>query len=274
MKRFLGLVGLLVLAFALPGSAKADDVLRIVAGTSLIEDVVRDLAGEETEIVVLIPGSSCPGHNDIKARDVVFAANADAIVLHAFQTHLPPVRSMLEKAAKPTVQKAIIDVEGNWVAPPVQREATLWIGEVLKKACPTRSAAITRRTERRLARLVDAETQAKTTLAPVQGYPVLASRMQVDFLAWAGIHVVESFGRVESMTPHDMAILARQGKEKGISGVIDNLQSGADAGRPIAEELNVPHVVLSNFPKSGTGTDDYFGLLSYNVNALSVLARR
>ena len=59
---------------------------------------------------------------------------------------------------------------------------------------------------------------------------------------------------------------------KNVVAVVDNLQSGADAGRPLAEELHVPHVVLSNFPGSLPGTEDYFDLLNYNVRLLSGLA--
>jgi zinc transport system substrate-binding protein len=50
--------------------------------------------------------------------------------------------------------------------------------------------------------------------------------------------------------------------------VVDNYQSGAEAGLPLALELDVPHAVLSNFPGSSEDVPDYFSLLRHNVDQL------
>ena len=50
--------------------------------------------------------------------------------------------------------------------------------------------------------------------------------------------------------------------------VVDNLQSGPDAGRGIAEALGVPHVILSNFPSE----NGYLATLGDNVAAVLAAA--
>jgi hypothetical protein len=45
---------------------------------------------------------------------------------------------------------------------------------------------------------------------------------------------------------------------------VDNLQSGPEAGKGIAETLGVPHVVLTNFPLE----KGYLATLEGNVDAI------
>ncbi|HAK22638.1 MAG TPA: ABC transporter substrate-binding protein, partial [Desulfovibrio sp.] len=63
--------------------------VKLIAGTSLITDVLQALCGGNAEILTLVQGSSCPGHEDVKTGDFVFASHADLIVLHAWQERMP-----------------------------------------------------------------------------------------------------------------------------------------------------------------------------------------
>ena len=80
------------LIFALPSilllsiftftAAFAAEPLRVVAGTSLITDIVNDLTAGDSEVLTIIQGSSCPGHENAKTQDFVFAAKADLVLIH------------------------------------------------------------------------------------------------------------------------------------------------------------------------------------------------
>jgi len=50
------------------------------------------------------------------------------------------------------------------------------------------------------------------------------------------------------MSPRELARLSETGRSRHVIMVVDNLQSGPDAGKGIAEILGAPHVVLTNFP--------------------------
>jgi zinc transport system substrate-binding protein len=52
--------------------------------------------------------------------------------------------------------------------------------------------------------------------------------------------------------------------------VVDNLQSGPDAGKGIAETLGAPHVVLTNFPSE----KGYLATLGENVNAVLAASQK
>lgn len=248
-------------------------VLNIVAGTSLIEDIVRDLTGGSAQILTLLPGSSCPGHEDIKTKDFVFAAGADLILVHKFQEKLPQVQSMLEAIEGGTFRLAVVQAGGSWLAPENQKAATRELADLLASASNgVEKAAIAERATKRLARIDEAAGQCRNILAPVQGKPAAVSAMQAEFVAWAGLNVALQYGRAEDMSAGQLAALTDQARQAGVAGVADNLQSGAEAGLPLALELKKPHVVLSNFPGSSPDVMDWFSLLEANCRALARFA--
>jgi hypothetical protein len=51
---------------------------------------------------------------------------------------------------------------------------------------------------------------------------------------------------------------------------VDNLQSGPDTGKGIAETLGVPHIVLTNFPSD----KGYLTTLEENVNIVFAAVTR
>ncbi|MDR2054270.1 MAG: zinc ABC transporter substrate-binding protein [Desulfovibrio sp.] len=262
---------LLLLAMPLMGPAEAR-ALKIVAGTSLIEDIVRDLTDGRAEMITLVAGSSCPGHDSANPADFVFAAKADAILVHAFQRNMPQTAGLLESAGG-GMRLEIIDARGSWLVPEVQRKATRDVAEVLARLSPETAPDIGKRAETRLAGIARAEAEALSRLAALKNTPVAAADTQAEFVRWAGFSVPETYRRSEEMTPGDVANLVDALRGRRIAGVVDNFQSGADAGLPLALELKVPHVVLSNFPGSSEDAPDYFSLLRRNVNQLAGLAR-
>lgn len=261
----------LALAWSIVGAGAG--TLKVVAGTSLIEDIVLDLTARRVEMISITPGSSCPGHTDLKATDLAFAAAADVALLHQFQADMPQVKTVLA-AANTKLRVEILAIPGSWTIPAVQEAATRRISQILTAMRPGWSGDLQQRTAARLARLAAARSQAERRLAPLAGKPVLASAMQAEFLRWAGLRVVQEYGRAEDLTARELVALTEAARGQQIVGVVDNLQSGADAGRSLAEELHVPHVVLSNFPGSLPGAVDYFGLLNQNIQRLSILAER
>ena len=99
MKKFSALLWLALVL--IPLSATAAEPLRVVAGTSLISDIVADLTEGKSETLTLIQGSSCPGHENASTGDYVFAAKSKLLLVHPFQRHLQQVDAMGTKMAVP-----------------------------------------------------------------------------------------------------------------------------------------------------------------------------
>ncbi|MGE9985921.1 metal ABC transporter solute-binding protein, Zn/Mn family [Desulfovibrio sp. SGI.169] len=262
---------LLLLALCWGGNAAAEKPLKIIAGTSLIEDIARDLSGSTAEILTLAQGSNCPGHENFKTGDFVFAAESDILLLHAFQRDMPQVKTMLEAVKNKGLRVVFVPVRGSWLIPDNQKEASRHVAAALAKAAPHEAAVFTARLQKRLARVDSLGAECLAMLAPVRGKAVLASAMQAEFLAWAGLDVLRTYGRAEDAGTGALAQVLRAVRGKKICGVIDNRQSGGEAGLPLALELKTPHLVLSSFPGSGQDVPDYFSLLRVNAQALARL---
>lgn len=259
-----------LLTTLLPGHAQAE-ALRVVAGTSLIEDIVRDLTDGKSQILTLVQGSSCPGQDHSKTRDFVHAAGADLVLIHAFQRRMPQLVDMLTAVGKGSAPLVVLEERGSWLVPENQQKAVRSIAAALKQAAPSQADAVEARAQSRLARVDAVAQECRQALAPVRGKKVIAAEMQKEFAAWAGLEVARSYGRVEDISAKALVDILQGLRDVRISGVIDNAQSGPDAGLPLALELKTPHVTLSNFPGSDPAVPDYFSLLRANTRKLAEL---
>ncbi len=241
--------------------------MKIVAGSSLVADIVLDLADGGAEVKTLVPGSSCPGHEAVKTTDLLFAAEADLILVHAFQRKLAWF-SGLTGAGGGGPRVETLETEGNWLVPEVQKEAVREVAGILGETFPAMRREVFERARKRLGRVDAVEREALERLAPLKGAVVGASEMQAELVRWAGFRVPVTFGRPEELQPMELVRQTEILRESGAVGVVDNVQSGADAGLPLALELGVPHAVLSGFPGFREDVPDYVALLRYNVKEL------
>jgi zinc transport system substrate-binding protein len=62
--------------------------------------------------------------------------------------------------------------------------------------------------------------------------------------------------------------LVDKGREGKVTLIIDNMQSGKDAGAGIAEELGSARVILSNFPGGYENTETWEKAIDCNVELL------
>lgn len=269
-RRALGSLCCLALCMLLVSPVQAE-ALRVVAGTSLIEDIVRDLTAQNSEVLTIVQGSSCPGQDHSKTKDFVFAAEADLVLIHAFQRRMPQFADMLEAVGKGRAPLVVLEERGSWLVPHNQKKAVRAIAEALKQAAPQQAAAVESRAQSRMAKVDAVALECRQRLAPVLGKKVVAAEMQKEFVTWAGLEVTRSYGRAEDISARALVDIMQSLKGTVVSGVVDNAQSGPDAGLPLALEWKVPHVTLSNFPGSDPAAPDYFSLLRANARKLAEL---
>ncbi|MDR1677345.1 MAG: zinc ABC transporter substrate-binding protein [Deltaproteobacteria bacterium] len=267
--------------------AQEDKPLTVVAGTSLISDIVGDLTDHKVEMITLIPGTSCPGHNDIKTVDVAFAAKADLMIIHPFQTNIPQITDIINTVKNKNLELVIVETSGSWLIPKVQKEAIEKIAAALiqknmeknleknnieksKADLESNQEAIMARANSRLERLAKVDLAVQEKLTAIKGLKVAVSDMQSEFAVWAGLNILATYDRPESLTPRDVAKLVDTINSQTISGVIDNYQSGPEAGLPLSRELKVPQITISNFPGWIDEAPDYFTLLTDNVDRLVI----
>ena len=153
--------------------------------------------------------------------------------------------------------------------PDVHRQAVGEILQLLIEIDPDDSLVYQRNAARYLQEIDSVGRQIKAQFAGRNLPRVLAAEHQAPFLVWLGFRVVGTYGRAEDWTAQELSRLARVIVDSGVGLIVDNLQSGPDAGLELARAAGIGHVTLSNFPLEGS----YFQTLSDNTRRLAEVIR-
>jgi zinc transport system substrate-binding protein len=243
----------------------------IVASSSLIANIIQDVADGKLETRTLIPPGVCPGHHDVKTSDIEALANSKALFIHNFQQDYENVTGAIEAAENPDLIITVLNVTGNWMVPSVQAEAVGKIAQALGEIDPENAAYYQgNATERAQAILAKSEeVEDRLTQAGVQGVKVICAEMQAGFVSWAGFDIVATFGRPEDLSPADVAQLITEAKQAGAALVIDNLQSGSTTlGSAMGQDIEAIPVTISNFPGGLENTETWEKAVDKNVDLL------
>jgi zinc transport system substrate-binding protein len=264
------LVLILGASLAPVGCTPASEVgLRVVTSTSLLAQIVERVGGDKVDVVNIIQPAQCPGHFDVKPVDIQKLADADIFFFHGWQGE-KFTNDLIASADNPDLSVYIIDVKGNWMTPQVQTQAIDLITGIISQVGAENSAVFQKNAEdfKSSVTAKGDEMADRLAEAKIPGISVLCAEQQAGFAQWAGFNIVATFGRPEDMTPQLVKELVDKGIEGNVTLVIDNMQSGQDAGAGIAEELKSARVILSNFPGGYENTETWEETIEYNVALL------
>jgi len=263
-KRFLA-IAVMVLACVFAGCTNKMESKstrqRIVTSDTILSAMATSLLPEERyRIAAIIPPGQCPGHYDLKLSDIEKMKNADLTLSYG------GIPAFGKEAASNEKTLLIPGGEHNWMVPEVYLQVLGVVAEGLSKRFPVDKEEIERRMGQ-TARAVTSVSRAlteKVRYSPFFGKPVIASSMQRDVLEWMGFHVVGEYGRQEAISTRQVVRLVQIGRDQHVVLVVDNLQSGPDTGKAIAEALGTPHLVLTNYPTEA----GYLATLGENVKTV------
>jgi len=244
--------------------------IKVVAGTSQITVMTREIGGDRVDVTNFVPAGVCPGQCDVKPGDVEALNKAKALIIHDYQQAQKDVRALIEASRNPGLVTKVIAAQGGLMTPRYQAEATEKVAAALAEIDPANADFYQQKAAARKAAInVKAdEVKQRLSKAGIQGTKVIAMLHQADFLKWAGFDVVASYGPPEGFTPALIADLVAKGKAAGVVLVVDNLQSGPDAGKSIAQEMKAAHVTISNFPGALPNTDTWEQAVDENVRII------
>ena len=268
------IIGILVLSLVISsvlGGCSSTDTskLKVVTSTSMIAQIVERVGGEMVDVVNIIPPAQCPGHFDVKPGDIQKLADADLFFLHGWQGEKFS-QDLIASANNPDLTVIKIDLLGNWMTPPVQQEATETITAALCQADTKNSAAYQQSATEYKDKIAakEAEIKARLAQASLSRINVMCAEIQAGFVIWTGFNVIASYGRADSLTPQVVKILVDVGRETRVSLIIDNMQSGQDAGAGIAEELGCTRIILSYFPGGFDNTETWEKAIDRNIELI------
>jgi len=264
----LSLVASLLGCYSPIGTSK----LKVVTSTFLIASVVERVGGERVDVVNIIPPAQCPGHFDVKPGDIQKLAEADLFLLHGWQGEMF-AQELIASANNPDLTVVTVDIEGlgsDWMIPPGQLAATDKITDALCQVdaenCSVYRESATEYKDKIAAK--EAEIEAKLNQVNPSGVNVMCAEMQAGFVKWVGFNIITTYDRNDPSIPQVVRELVDTGREAGVTLVIDNLQSGQDAGLPIAMDIGCRRIILSNFPGGFDNTETWEKAIDRNIELI------
>lgn len=243
--------------------------LGVVATTSHLGSIVERVAKDKVNLTVITAANRCPGEEDVKPSQVEATAEARLFLMHgwpgeAFTTGL------LQSVNNPQLRVETIDLKGSWMTPEVQAQGVERVAKALAEVDPANKAFYQANAEALLksVRSKGEELKARLEAEKTSEVKAIAMAHQADFVKWAGLEVIASYPPPAELTPEKVKALVDKGKEAKVALVIDNLQSGPEAGKQIAQEIEAVHVTLSNFPGGFEGTETWEKAAEKNVELL------
>ncbi len=264
----------LVVASILGGCKPAKtSQLKVVTSTSLITQIVERVGGNLVDVVNIIPPAQCPGHFDVKPGDIQKLADADLFLMHGWQGEMFS-QDLIASANNPDLTVVNINVKvgenTNWMAPPVQQAAVDKITTALSEVDAENTAAYQELAAEYKDSVAakEADIEAKLAEEDLASINVMCSDMLVGFGQWTGLNIVATYGEPDSLTPQVVRELVDEGREEKVTLIIDNLQSGQDAGAGIAEELGCQRIILSNLPGGFDNTETWEKAIDYDIELI------
>jgi len=268
------LVLIIVISSMLGGCTQTGTTkLKVVTSISLIAQIVERVGGDLVDVVNIIPPAQCPGHFDVKPGDIQKLADADLFLLAGWQGEMF-TQELIDSADNPDLTVVTLDIpsnpQSNWMTPSVQQEATDKVAIALSQVDAENSGAYQASAAEYRDRIDAKAVEIKDKLSgkDISSINVICSGMQAAFLKWIGINVVVFYGRPDSLTPQVVKELVDKGREGNVTLIIDNLQSGKDAGAGIAEELDCKRIILSNFPGGFDNTGTWEKAIDRNIELI------
>lgn len=265
----LGLATVLVLALA-PGCARTSSrQLKVVVTTSLLGSLVERLGGSRVELTVITAPAACPGEFDVTPGQVKATSQAALFLKHGWPGEAF-TEGLLKAANNPKLKVVTIELPGNWMTPPIQADGVKAVAQALAEVDPE-NGDLYRKNAQPLLDIIQRkgeEMRTKLQAAETGKVSVLCSDQQAGFVTWAGFQVAGTYGRPADLTPEKVRELVAKGREVKVALVVDNLQSGPQAGAQMAQELGAVQVTLSNFPGGFEGTETWEKAIERNIELL------
>lgn len=221
---------------------------QVVVTTSLLKEVVGELAGERISVTSLVAPNLCPGHGDIDTEKMAILEQAKLFLAHGFEPYLPRVEKAIRESE---AKKILVQVNGNWQIPLVHLQAARLVCAALCAKFPGDAELFQSRLNSLEIHLqsFDREIRKRVKEKGWLHTPVLCNIHLADLLSYLGLKIIGTYRTRDDFTPTLMAELLQAGHKHRVVAVIDNLQAGPDTGQVLASDLKAEHIVFSNFPQ-------------------------
>lgn len=243
----------------------------IVCTTNVLGSIVKELVGEEADVIVLVNPGLCPADYDMKPSDIYALSKAKIFFYHGIPGEKPWLQSLMEAAGNENLTQ--VKVSGIYNTPEAAKNYIRIIGGNLSQAL---SIDLSSKIEQMIAEIEEAanEIANEAQSLGVSNVNVICMKWQKPFVEWVGFNVIAIYNPPETLSASDVANLIDTARANHVALIIDNLQVSAEFGASVASEVGAVHIVLTNFPGAIPGTENLAQMFRYNAKQLFEGLRR
>jgi zinc transport system substrate-binding protein len=248
----------------------------IAVANSYLDAVVKDLCGNEKQILTLAPPGMCPGHFDISPSEVYQLCNCKVLFIFDFQKN---IESVIPRTKQNLPKVCQITPSPGLCIPQTYLSVAKQVAKTLSEENPSQKAYYQSRLteiEKRLENL-SRELTERIEKSGLKDADVIVSEHQAEFAGWLGLNVIGTFVSSDVETPKNINQLFQKTKQHSIRYVIANKQEGPNLANALAEHLKAEVVTFSNFPENSNDKNNHPAfdmLLHENAQALFEAAKR
>ncbi len=247
----------------------SESVIKVAATTTTLADFVGTITNQVIEPIIN-PGA-CPAHYDSSPSDLELIQEADVVFCHGFEGQW--LDDLLSSAGKTSAKYALAPLVGAvpWGVPD---NAKKYLNVITSKLNQTYPELATDFNEELSLFSSQIDAKAIELLQAAQdnnltGMKAVVMTHQIGFSNFLGLNVVGNWSKSdELMSVQEVSDLAIAAGNLSAELIISNLQSGTSIGKEVASLVNVPHIVLTNFPQDSENSDSYLEMLEYNLQQL------
>lgn len=281
-------------AAALPESSKK---LKLVASTSIVGDVVRQVAVESAELVILIPTGSDPHTFEPRPQDVAALSEADIVFINGLHLEeaLDPVLENNVRGRLVAVSDGIqalpfnaeVESQGEagraagdphtWMDP---NNVIIWVQNIaaaLAQIDPQNSAAYQRNAEAYTAELkaLDDWIRQQVAQIPQEQRKLVSDHATFGYFAKAygfeqvGL-VVPALSTNAAPSAQDLASLENNIRNQGVKAIFVDHAINPALSQQVAADTGaqVVFVYTGSLGEPGSQAASYLGFMRYNVSAI------
>lgn len=239
----------------------------IAVTNSYLQCVVKDLCGDQKEVLCLTPPGMCPGHFDISPGQVQQLCSCKLLLLFDFQKK---VEESLSRVKQNGLQTAIVKTPPGLCVPDAYLAICREVCDTLSQRYPEREPLLRQRVELIEERLenLSGELTAKIQQSGLKSVKVLASNRQEQFCNWLGLQTIATFVGSDVETVSNISDCLKKAEEQGVRFIVANKQQGTALAESLADRLKASAVVFSNFPPVDNRPNAFDRLVRANVQAL------
>lgn len=245
-----------------PTITSSNEKPTVVCTTTVLASIVEDLASDLVNVEVIASPTICPAHYDVRPSDVEKVRQASLILYHGFE---PWIEDLVKASGSGA---PMVKVSGPWSTPKFLKDKYVAVANALRDYL---GIDVSDRLDKCLKGIDEVDEWLKG-YAEEHGFtntPVVSMLWQKGFITYLGFKVVATFKPPEMVSAKEYSEIVENASKANALLVIDNLQSGTELGKKIADEVGAIEVALTNFPKTAPGLNNVTKVMKYNAKLLA-----